>query len=593
MSPSPRATRALLMLALLGVSASFAAAAGETCTSNTGCASTEECQCDDGTTASDGTVSTDTTDDTDTVSPGFRARTPLVTMFDTSKLVATAAFGALFAQPAHAATCTCVDITGDLTDALAVMTFEPQTPIQTITASSSKKKRRSFRRRDLLAYAFEDVQERKMMEDPTSTLFAFPNNIFCALIEASGYMATADGWNTAVGEGKTMKATISVENCPWESAAPPTQVWVVGATVERKYVDETAETGAYNYATIDIWIDRKGAQDLYSLDVRGRAFIAFAEDPNDADDLIVKSIEFQFDAPSVIAEKETHVGFIKKAVAFNATDWTAASASATSETIEFVHKWSFPDGSIVDNTDAAIIVTDLVTGVTDARGSYLDTDNSEVVADMLLRDDGTHVKIVDGQTVCLDKATAFETGYKYNLYDTSTGAQIDISNTMYDASIDLGTNTITDYSGNAVTPSGIFFEDMNRNVGTGFGCRTTDTRVATSVACTDTSKKAFFMSYKIPDGVTATLSNGRVCGNAGCVDPGTYPHDGKTYHVKSVVGKTIVPATTSTECDGVSTATAAALVVPTIAGWTSTIYADVGATPTATPTVTLLYGVVQ
>lgn len=113
MSPSPRATRALLVLALMGVSASFAAAAGETCTSNTGCASTEECQCDDGTTASDGTVSTlttDATDATDTVSPGFRARTPLVTAFDTSKLVATAAFGALFAQPAHVATCTCVSV---------------------------------------------------------------------------------------------------------------------------------------------------------------------------------------------------------------------------------------------------------------------------------------------------------------------------------------------------------------------------------------------------------------------------------------------------------------------------------------------------
>jgi hypothetical protein len=588
MSPSPRATRALLVLALMGVSASFAAAAGETCTSNTGCASTEECQCDDGTTASDGTVSTDAT------SPGFRLRTPLVTAFDTSKLVATAAFGALFAQPAHAATCTCVDITSDLTDALADMTFEPQTPIQTITsASSSKKKRLSFRRRDLLAYAFEDVVERKMMEDPTSTLFAFPNNIFCALIEASGYMATADGWNTAVGEGKTMKATISVENCPWESSAPPDQVWVVGATVERKYADETAETGAYNYATIDVWIDRKGANDLYSLDVRGRAFIAFAEDPDDGDDLILRSIEFQFDAPSVIADKETHVGFIKKTVAFNETDWTASSASATSETIEFVHKWSFPDGSIVDNTDAAIISTDLVTGVTDARGSYLDTDNSAAVSDMLLRDDGTRVKIVDGQTVCLDKANAFETGYKYALYDTVTGAQIDISDTAYDASLDLGTNTITDFSGNAVTPSNIVFEDMNRNVGTGFGCRTTDTRVATGVQCADTSQKAFFMMYKIPDGVTATLSGGRVCGNAACVDPGTYPHDGKTYHVKSVVGKTIVPATTATECDGVSTTDAAALTVPTIADWTSTIYADVGATPTADPTVTLLYGVVQ
>ena len=95
------------------------------------------------------------------------------------------------------------------------------------------------------------------------------------------------------------------------------------------------------------------------------------------------------------------------------------------------------------------------------------------------------------------------------------------------------------------------------------------------------------------DAVTATLSGGRVCGNAACVDPGTYPHDGKTYKVKSVVGKTIIPATTATECDGVSTADAAALTVPTIAGWTSTIYADVGATPTADPTVTLLYGVVQ
>ena len=61
---------------------------------------------------------------------------------------------------------------------------------------------------------------------------------------------------------------------------------------------------------------------------------------------------------------------------------------------------------------------------------------------------------------------------------------------------------------------------MSRNVGTGFGCRTTNTRVATNVECADTSNKTVFMLYKIPNGVTATLSAGRVCRNAACVDRG-------------------------------------------------------------------------
>ncbi len=46
--------------------------------------------------------------------------------------------------------------------------------------------------------------------------------------------------------------------------------------------------------------------------------------------------------------------------------------------------------------------------------------------------------------------------------------------------------------------------------------------------------------------------------------PGTYPHNGKTYHVKSIVGMTAIPASMATECAGVSTTDAAALFVPTI-----------------------------
>ena len=91
------------------------------------------------------------------------------------------------------------------------------------------------------------------------------------------------------------------------------------------------------------------------------------------------------------------------------------------------------------------------------------------------------------------------------------------------------------------------------------------------------------MLYKIPDGTLATLSG---------VTGGT--HTGKTYKIKSVSGKTVIPATTSASaCAGTTLVAAAALIVLVVMQWTATIATDAGATPTVTPTITLLYGVAQ
>lgn len=564
-----RTTRAALFFALIGL----ASAAGETCTAQSDCLNTEVCQC----VAASHTTTLSTTNTTD-ASPGHRFRTPVVNAIDTTKMVAAAAYGAFFAPVTvdAATTCTCFDITASISQALTSVKLEPQTPIQAITTSSSKR-----RRRRLLGYAFDDVLERKVIEDPTSTLFAFPNNILCAITEASGFFGAFGGWNTVLGnEGKTIKSTISVANCPWESSIPPEQVWVAQPSYQQKYVvDGDTTSSAYIYASIDVWATRKGVQDANTLDIKGRVTLSFVA-PSDGS-LKLKDLEFQFDAPSQTSGAESHVGFIKKSVTYDADDWT--TATATAESIAYYHKWSFLAGSLTDIVDAAIISKDLTSGITDARGSYLDVDNSVTVSDMTLRDDGKYVSISDGQTVCLDKQISFETGYQYRLYDLVTGTEVSVTDREYAMAIALPAGaTVTDYNGNAVTPTGNFFSDTNRNVGSGFGCRSTSTRVVSITY--DNCYGGYFMLYRIPDGSNATLTK----------SDGSGTHHGKTYKIKSVSGKTVIPAAASASaCAGTTLVAAAALTVPLGTQWTSTIATDVGAPPTVNPTITLLYGVAQ
>ena len=558
--------RTALFFVLIGL----ASAAGETCTAQSHCLNTEVCQC---VAASPSTTLT-TTNTTD-ASPGHRSRTPVLTAVDTTKMVAAAAYGAFFAPVVvDAATCTCVDVTASISEALTSVKLEPQTPIQAIATVSK-------RRRNLLGYEFANVVERKVIEDPTSKLFAFPNNILCAITEASGFFGAFSGWNTVLGnEGKTIKSTISVANCPWESSDPPGQVWTAQPSYAQKYVvDGDTSSSAYVYASLDVWAERKGVRDALTLDVKGRVTLSFVigTDGN----MKLKDLDFQFDAPSQTSGAESHVGFIKKSVTYDADDWT--TGTATAESISYYHKWSSLALSVADNVDAAIISTNLTSRVTDARGSYYDEDNNAVVSDMTLRDDGTHVSISDGQTMCLDKSIAFDTGYRYRLYDQTTGAEVSAVD-QYDMALTLATGAqITDFNGNGVTPNSNSFQDTNRDVGSGFGCRSTSTRVVTNTDEHRSSGGEYFMLYKIPDGTLATLSG---------VTGGT--HTGKTYKIKSVSGKTVIPATTSASaCAGTTLVAAAALIVLVVMQWTATIATDAGATPTVTPTITLLYGVAQ
>jgi len=458
----------------------------------------------------------------------------------------------------------------DFAAALQSATFDAVSAIQEPESAS--------RRRRLLMSNYDDVKKKTMMEDATSVVFSFPNNILCALIDKSGVFqaSSVPGWNTKSGSvsGRTINSFVDVSDCPYQSASPPPQNWTARATYDDTKL-MVYPTGEVEYtAALDVWVDMQGQQGQLAVSAQVNVTGVMYNDGTGA----VKYIEMHFDAKS--GQNESHVGYVKKRVRDVGAD--VGAATPDSATVEYAHRWSVSGVTNGSVDDAAVINTNFSTGISDTRATYTDPTQQVRFQDSRTRDGGLTV-LIDEQlasgvasSACLNKTAAYEAAYKYNLYNITTGSpEATFGSTLYDMNFTMA--GVTDYNGVTVSeqPPNVTYQAKNRDNNINLGCRDARSRAITAnygAFDPDCVGSAYFALWKIPDGTAVTLSGG-VGG-----DPSL--GDGKTYKLRSAVTKLIVPLANAAAgaCDAMTTD--AAQVVPSISSWNSAVAASVGVKPT-------------